>query len=76
MKYLSIRQTSEKWVSPSEEYKFYVQKIEFQVQQRLVPIGLFRLMQKNPMMSVSRVENTLRKNKMQSVIKLFKCRWI
>ena len=63
-------------VSPSEEYKFYVQKIEFQVQQRLVPIGLFRLMQKNPMMSVSRVENTLRKNKMQSVIKLFKCRWI
>lgn len=58
MEYLSIRQTSENGVFPSEEFRFYVQKIEFQVQQRLVPIGLFRLMQKNPMISVSRVENT------------------
>ena len=76
MKYLSIRQTSEKW-------GISIRRIQVLCAENRIPgatkIGSYwaiRLMQKNPMMSVSRVENTLRKNKMQSVIKLFKCRWI
>ena len=76
MKYLSIRQTSEKW-------GISIRRIQVLCAENRIPgatkIGSYWAIPadaENPMMSVSRVENTLRKNKMQSVIKLFKCRWI
>lgn len=76
MKYLSIRQTSEKW-------GISIRRIQVLCAENRIPgatkIGSYWAIPadaEKPNDERIKSGNTLRKNKMQSVIKLFKCRWI
>lgn len=57
MEYLSIKQTAEKWVSPSGAFKCSAQKTASLVRHASAAIGLSLLMQKSRMTRESRAES-------------------
>lgn len=57
MEYLSIKQTSEKWVLQLEEYRFSAHRDVYLVPQRLDHIGIFLQVLKNQTIKELRVVN-------------------
>lgn len=57
MEYLSIEQTAENGVFPSEEFRRFVLRNASLVLQRLILIGPFLLMRKNQMTKELKAEN-------------------